>query len=85
MKILQSIKRKLSMRFQYLIEKRNRQKQVEAIIKKHNLNDPEEQQKIIAQFEMMQKSPRSFGRKTQEKIKDKIKFMIHYKLIKVIE
>jgi hypothetical protein len=78
------IKKISARRLLYLTDKRNKKKQVEAIIKKHNLKDPEEQQKIIAQFEMMQKSPRSFGRKTQEKIKDKIKFMIHYKLIKVV-
>jgi len=80
-----SIRQKLSIRFQYLIEKRNRKKQVDDIIKKYNLKNPIEQQKIIDQFVLMQKNKRAFGRKTQEEIKDKIKFMIHYKLIKVVE
>lgn len=71
MSILKSIKRKLLIRFQYLI-------------KKHNLNDPIEQQKIIDQFVIMQKNKRAFGRKTQEIIRDKVRFMIHYKLIKVV-
>ena len=84
MSILKSIKRKLSIRFQYLIRKRNQKKLVESIIKKHNLNDPIEQQKIIDHFVIMQKNKRAFGRKTQEKIRDKVRFMIHYKLIKVI-
>lgn len=83
MTFLKSIKRKLSVRFQFLIRKRNQKKLVESIIEKHNLKDPVEQQKIIDQFVMMQKNKRAFGRKTQEVIRDKIRFMIHYKLIKV--
>lgn len=83
MTFLKSIKRKLSVRFQFLIRKRNQKKLVESIIEKHNLKDPVEQQKIIDQFVMMQKNKRALGRKTQEVIRDKIRFMIHYKLIKV--
>jgi hypothetical protein len=33
----------------------------------------------------MQTNKHAFGRKEKERIKDKIKFMIHYKLIKVVE
>ena len=84
MTFLKSIKRKLSVRFQFLIRKRNQKKLVESTIEKHNLKDPVEQQKIIDQFVMMQKNKRALGRKTQEVIRDKIRFMIHYKLIKVI-
>ena len=84
MNILNSIKRKLSIRFQYLIRKRNQKKLVESIIEKHNLKDPKEQQKIIDQFVIMQKNKRAFGRKTQEVIRDKVRFMIHYKLIKLV-
>ena len=53
MNFISAIKRKLFIRFQYLIRKRNQKKQVESIIKKHNLNDPIEQQKIIDQFVIM--------------------------------
>lgn len=84
MNFLKSTKRKLLIRFQYLIRKRNQKKLVESIIKKHNLNNPAEQQKIIDQFVLMQKNKRAFGRKTQEQIRDKVRFMIHYKLIKVV-
>jgi hypothetical protein len=84
MNFLNSIKRRLSIRFQYLIRKRNQKKLLDSIIKKHNLNDPAEQQKIIDQFVLMQKNKRAFGRKTQETIRDKVRFMIHYKLIKVV-
>lgn len=84
MNFINSIKRKLSVRFQYLIRKRNQKKLMESIIKKHNLKDPKEQQKIIDQFVIMQKNKRAFGRKTQDIIRDKVRFMIHYKLIKVI-
>ncbi|MES2796671.1 MAG: hypothetical protein V4683_11925 [Bacteroidota bacterium] len=84
MNFLNSIKRKLFIRFQYLIRKRNQKKLVESIIRKHNLNDPIEQQKVIDQFVIMQKNKRAFGRKTQDIIRDKVRFMIHYKLIKVV-
>lgn len=84
MTFLKSIKRKLSVRFQFLIRKRNQKKLVESIIEKHNLKDPIEQQKVIDQFVLMQKNKRAFGRKAQEVIRDKVRFMIHYKLIKVV-
>jgi hypothetical protein len=84
MNFLNSIKRKLSIRFQYLTGKRNQKKLVESIIAKHKLKDPIEQQKVIDQFVIMQKNKRAFGSKTQEIIRDKVRFMIHYKLIKVV-
>lgn len=85
MSFLKSIKRNLSIRFQYLIRKRAQKKYTEAIIKKYNLNDPIERQKIIDQFVMMQKNKRVFGRKYGNQIRDKIRFMIYHNLIKVVE
>jgi hypothetical protein len=84
MNTLQSIKRKLLIRFQYLIRKRNQKKLVESIIARHNLKDPIEQQNIIDQFLLIQNNKRAFGRKTKDVIRDKVRFMIYYKLIKVI-
>jgi hypothetical protein len=84
MNTLQSIKRKLLIRFQYLVRKRNQKKLVESIIARHNLKDPIEQQKIIDQFLLIQNNKRAFGRKTKDAIRDKVRFMIYYKLIKVI-
>lgn len=85
MSFLKTIKRNLAVRFQYLIRKRAQKKYTEAIIKKYNLNDKAEQERIINQFEMMQSSKRAFGRKKQQNIKDKISFMIYHGLIKVLE
>ena len=85
MSIITTIKRNLAIRFQYLIRKRAQKKYVQDIIKKYNLNDKAEQERIIYQFEMMQSSKRAFGRKKQQNIKDKISFMIHHGLIKVVE
>jgi hypothetical protein len=85
MKILQQLKRKLSIRFEYLQRKRNQKKQVNSIIEKYKLNDPVERQKIIDQYLLIQKSKRAFGRKERLHIEDKISFMIHHKLIKVVE
>ena len=85
MSILTTIKRNLAIRFQCLIRKRAQKKQTQAIIKKYNLNDKAERERIIYQFEMMQSSKRAFGRKAKQKIKDKISFMIHHNLIKVVE
>jgi hypothetical protein len=42
-------------------------------------------QKIIDQYILMQTNKHAFGRKQKERIKRKIKFMIHYKLIKVVK
>ena len=84
MSILTTIKRNISIRFQYLIRKRAQKKYVQDIIKKYNLNDKAEQERIIYQFEMMQSSKRAFGRKKQQNIKDKISFMIHHGLIKAV-
>lgn len=78
MNFIQSIRQKLAFRFQYLKRKK-------AVIEKYNLNDPIERQRIINQFEMMQSSKRAFGRKKRQNIKDKINFMIHHGLIKVVE
>lgn len=85
MSILTTIKRNLDIRFQYLIRNRAQKKYTEAIIKKYNLNDSSERQKIIEQFVLMQKNKRVFGRKYGEEIRDKISFMIHHGLIKVVE
>lgn len=85
MKFLTSIKRNLSIRFQYLLRKRAQKALVKSIIKKHNLKDAAERQKIIDQFILMQKNKRVFGRKTKQLIKDKINFMIYHGLIKVVE
>ena len=82
---LKSIKRKLLIRFQYLIRKRAQKEQVKRIIEKHNLKDPIEQQKIIDQFVLMQKNKRVFGRKYGNQIRDKIRFMIYHNLITVVE
>ena len=85
MNIFKHLRQRLASRFQFLQKKRDSKKQVQAIIEKYNLNDPAERQKIIDQFTLMQTNKRAFGRKTQEEIKDKIKFMIHYKLIQIVE
>jgi len=85
MSILTTIKRNLAIRFQYLIRKRAQKKYTEEIIKKYNLNDKAERERIIYQFQTMQSSKRAFGRKEQQKIKDKISFMIYHGLIKVVD
>lgn len=74
----------MAIRFQYLQRKRAQKEQLKRIIEKHNLNEPGERQKIIDQFTLMQSNKRAFGRKQKEHIKDKIKFMIYYKLIEVV-
>lgn len=84
MKLLQSIKKKISNRIQYLIRQRNHRKKVKAVIKKYKLNDPIERQKIVDQFYLMQHKKRAFGRKTRLHIEEKVRFMIHHKLIEII-
>lgn len=85
MNILKHLRQKLSNRFQFLKKKRLQKKQVEAIIQKYNLNDPAERQKIIDQYILMQNNKRLFRRKARLHIEEKLDFMIHYKLIKIVE
>lgn len=83
MKLLQSIKRKIAIRIQILIRKRNKKKEVKAVIKKYKLNDPIERQKIVDQFYLMQHKKRAFGRKTRLHIEEKVQFMVYHKLIEI--
>lgn len=84
MNFLKSIKRKLSIRFEFLQRKRNQKKHLNSIIEKYNLNDPIERQKIIDQYLLIQQNKRAFGRKARHHIEDKISFMIHHNLIQVV-
>ena len=83
MKLLQSIKKKISNRIQYLIRQRNHRKKVDALIKKYKLKDPVEQQKILNQFYLIQQKKRAFGRKTRLHIEEKVRFMVYHKLIEI--
>ncbi|MBS3993125.1 MAG: hypothetical protein KGZ87_05365 [Bacteroidetes bacterium] len=83
-KQLQLLKRKITVRMQFLIRKRNQKRQVKAVIKKYKLNDPIERQKIVDQFYLIQHKKRAFGRKKKLHIEEKVRFMIHHKLIKIV-
>ena len=85
MNILEHLRQKLAKRIEYLNKKKFAQELSKRVIEKYNLYDPLERQKIIDQYTLMQKNKHAFGRKTQEHINDKIKFMIHYKLIQIVE
>ncbi len=85
MELLQSIKKRLLIRLQFLIRKRNKKKEVKAVIKKYKLNDPIEREKIMDQFYLIQQKKRAFGRKTRLHIEEKVRFMIHHKLIEIVE
>jgi hypothetical protein len=84
MKFIQSLRKALGRRFQILKRKRNQKAQVESIIEKYKLSDPVERQKVIDQYKLILNNKRAFGRKARLHIEEKISFMIHYKLIKVI-
>ena len=85
MSILIAIKRKISIRFQYLQRKRAQKAHTKAIIDKYKLNDPIERERIVYQYQIIQSSKRAFGRKKRQNIKDKISFMIYHGLIKIVE
>lgn len=66
-----------------LTEKRRKQRLINSYIETHNLNDLEEQKHIISQYNLMNESKRSFGRKYREELQEKISFMIKHEIIKV--
>jgi hypothetical protein len=85
MKFIQSLQKALGRRFQFLIRKRNHKKHIEKIIEKYKLNNPIEQQRLIEQYNLIQQNKRAFGRKARLHIEEKVSFMIHYKLIEIVE
>ena len=66
-----------------LTEKRRNQRLINSYIETHNLNDLEEQKHIISQYNLMNESKRSFGRKYREELQEKVSFMIKHEIIKV--
>lgn len=85
MKFIQSLRKALGRRFQFLIRKRNHKNYIEKIVEKYKLNDPIEQQKIIEKYNLIQQNKRAFGRKARLHIEEKVSFMIHYKIIEIIK
>lgn len=84
MKLLTLLRQRFSKRLLTLQAKKENEILMQRIVEKHNMNDKKEQKKLIDQFTLMQTNKRVFGRKEREKIRDKVKFMIHYGLIKVV-
>lgn len=82
-KLIESLKIKLFRRFQYLKRKRNNKILIDKVILKYDLNNPEEQKKLIEQYYLIQKNSRVFGRKAKLHIEEKIQFMLLNKLIKI--
>lgn len=70
-------------RLMVLTEKRRKQRLINSYIETHNLNDLEEQKHIISQYNLMNESKRSFGRKYREELQEKVSFMIKHEIIKV--
>ncbi len=71
-------------RLLYHLKKRREKNIVKSYIKKHNLNNVEEQKKVISQYNLMQENKRAFGRKHKQLIEEKVCFMIKNEIIKVI-
>lgn len=59
------------------------QSAIDKCISKYNLNDPEEQRKIIIEHNKIQDCKRSYGRKHREMVQEKVSFMIQHGLIKI--
>lgn len=70
-------------RLMVLTEKRRKQRLINSYIETHNLNDLGEQRHIISQYNLMNESKRSFGRKYREELQEKVSFMIKHEIIKV--
>ena len=77
------IKHFFKKRILYHLQKKRMQTVIDKCIEKYNLNDPEEQRKIIIEHNKIQDNKRSYGRKHQEMVQEKISFMIQNELIKI--
>ena len=84
MKLLSILRKRFSKKLLILQAKKEAEIQIQRVIEKHNLNDKEEQKRLVDQFTLMQINKRAFGRKERENIRDKVRFMIYYGLIKVV-
>ena len=82
-KLIEYLKVKLFRRLQYLKRKRNSKILIDKVILKYDLNNPEEQKKLIEQYYLIQKNKGAFGRKAKLHIEEKIQFMLLNKLIKI--
>lgn len=77
------IKQFFKKRMVYHLLKRRRQTAIDKCIEKYNLNDPEEQRKIINEHNKIQDSKRCYGRKYRALVQEKVSFMIQHELIKI--
>lgn len=82
-KLILSIRLKIFNRFLYLKRKRNNKIIISKVISKYNLDNPEEQKKLIEQYQLLQKNKHAFGRKARLHIEEKIQFMLLNGLIKL--
>lgn len=78
------IKKFFAGRLLYHLRKKLEKSIVKNYIKKHNLNNIDEQKKVISQYNLMQENKRAFGRKHKQLIEEKVCFMIKNEIIKVI-
>lgn len=81
--MLKKLKTLSLQRLMVLAEKRRKQRLINSYIETHNLNDLEEQRHIISQYNLMNESKRSFGRKYREELQEKVSFMIKHEIIKI--
>lgn len=81
-KIITNLGLKIINRLEFLKIKRNNKIIINQITEKYNLSDSIEQNKIIEQFQLIQKNKRAFGRKARLHIEQKIDFMLVNNLIK---
>lgn len=81
--MLKKLKTLSLQRLMVLLEKRRKQRLINSYIQTHNLNNLEEQKHIISQYNLMNESKRSFGRKYREELQEKVSFMIKQEIIKV--
>lgn len=77
------LKKWINMKVQQIKRRKDLEKAILEAEKKSNLHDPDEQRKLITQFNLIQEGKSNLGRKTKAEVEGKISYMIRKGIIKV--
>lgn len=78
-----SLLEKLKERYKSHLDKRQDKKDVQKIISDYNLNDPQEQVRLVNEFTLIYQKKSTLNRKQRDIVRKKIRFMAEHKILEV--
>ncbi len=76
-----SLLEKLKERYKSHLDKRQDKKDVQKIIADYNLNDPQEQVRLVNEFILIYQKKSKLNRKERDIVRNKILFMAEHKIL----